>query len=42
MMTMMMMTCDLISQGRGCMPNNDDDDDDDDWLDQMGQRVYDK
>lgn len=28
---MMMMTCDLISQGTDCMANNDDDDNDDDW-----------
>ena len=27
---MMMMTCDLISQGTDCMANNDDDDNDDD------------
>ena len=26
MMTMIMMTCDLISQGTGCLTNNDDDD----------------
>ena len=28
---MMMMTCDLISQGTDCMANNDNDDNDDDW-----------
>ena len=28
---MMMMTCDLISQGTDCVANNDDHDHDDDW-----------